>query len=110
MQRRSLLIHNHSQGMLHWRPDKVQCGVHWQHRQSQILPLCSRMTRLLTLLKFYGHNQVDKVVSLLYIVLPTAISSQCEFRTTIPHTRCLFLGSSFLMKSQEGELPDESLT
>ena len=44
-------------GTLHGQPDKVQCGVHWQHRQSQSFPPCSSITHRLNVLKFYSHNK-----------------------------------------------------
>ena len=102
MQRRKPLICNHSQGTLHGQPDKVQCGVHWQHRQSQSFPLCSSITHLLNVLKFYGHNKYIKFVSSLYIVLSTTISIQWVYGTMTPQTLvCLLVPCSQCSIKQE---------
>jgi hypothetical protein len=64
------LILKHNQGMLHGRPDKVQCGVQWPSMQIPHLPLYLRMTHLQNLLKYYGPVEHVMFFSELCIVNP----------------------------------------
>lgn len=66
MQRREPKTLSHGRGMLHGQLDKAQCGIQWRYRQSLNFQLCWRMTHLLHLLKYYGHNQVLEIPTIVH--------------------------------------------